>query len=81
MAIDSTALYCCLDDFCEVFADWEAHQLIPSEQTRQRCGKLSRAEMLLIVVLFHLSPYKNEDVLPLRHRPSASRLLWRPAAL
>jgi IS5 family transposase len=59
MAVDITALYCCLDDFCKVFADWEAHRLIPSEQTRRRPGKLSRAEMLLIVVLFHLSPYKN----------------------
>src|SRR5919202_1129962 len=59
MTIDITALYCCLDDFCKVFADWEAHRLIPSEQTRQRAGKLSRSEMLFIVVLFHLSPYKN----------------------
>src|SRR4051812_50025359 len=59
MAVDITALYCCLDDFCNVFADWEAHRLLPSEQTRQRSGKLSRAEMLFIVVLFHLSPYKN----------------------
>jgi len=59
MAIDITALYCCLDDFCRVFGDWEAHRLIPAEQTRQRSGKLSRSEMLLIVVLFHLSPYKN----------------------
>jgi len=59
MAIDITALYCCLDDFCKVFADWEAHRLIASEQTRKRPGKLSRAEMLFIVVLFHLSPYKN----------------------
>jgi hypothetical protein len=59
MAVDITALYCCLDDFCKVFADWQAHRLIPSQQTRQRCGKLSRAEMLFIVVLFHLSPYKN----------------------
>jgi hypothetical protein len=42
-----------------VFEDWEAHRLIPSEQTRKRPGKLSRAEMLFIVVLFHLSPYKN----------------------
>ena len=49
MAIDITALYCCLDDFCKVFADWEAHRLIPSEQTRQRPGKLSRSEMLFIV--------------------------------
>ena len=59
MAIDTTALYCCLDDFCKVFADWEAHRLIASEQTRQRTGKLSRSEMLFIVVLFHLSPYKH----------------------
>ena len=56
MAVDITALYCCLYDFCKVFADWEAHRLLPSEQTRQRSGKLSRAEMLFIVVLFHLSP-------------------------
>jgi len=59
MAIDITALYCCLDDFCKVFADWEAHQLIPSPTRRQRAGKLSRAERLFIMVLFHLSPYKN----------------------
>ena len=59
MAVDITALYCCLDDFCKVFEDWEAHRLIPSPTTRQRTGKLSRSEMLFIVVLFHLSPYKN----------------------
>ena len=59
MAVDITALYCCLDDFCKLFADWEAHRLLPSEQTRQRPGKLSRAEMLFIVVLFHLSPFKH----------------------
>jgi IS5 family transposase len=59
MTVDITALYCCLDDFCKAFADWEAHRLIPSEQTRQRGGKLSRSEMLFIVVLFHLSPYKH----------------------
>src|SRR4051794_41911851 len=62
MAVDITALYCCLDDFCKVLADWEAHRLLPSEQTCQRSGKLSRAELLLIVVLFHLSPYKNFKV-------------------
>jgi Transposase DDE domain len=59
MAIDITALYCCLDDFCKVFEDWQAHRLIPSSRKRQRSGKLSRSEMLFIVVLFHLSPYKN----------------------
>jgi hypothetical protein len=50
MAIDITALYCCLDDFCKVFEDWEAHRLIPSQTTRQRTGKLSRSEMLFIMV-------------------------------
>jgi Transposase DDE domain len=59
MAIDITTLYCCLDDFCKVFEDWQAHRLIPSAGRRKRPGKLSRAEMLFIVVLFHLSPYKN----------------------
>ena len=62
MAVDITALYCCLDDFCKAFADWEAHRLIPSPATRKRAGKLSRSEMLFIVVLFHLSPYKNFKV-------------------
>ncbi len=59
MAVDITALYCCLDDFCNVFGDWEAHRLIPSQATRRRPGKLSRSEMLFIVVLFHLSPFKH----------------------
>ena len=59
MAIDITALYCCLDDFCKLFEEWEAHRLVPSQTTRQRAGKLSRSEMLFIMVLFHLSPYKH----------------------
>ena len=59
MAVDITALYCCLDDFCKVFGDWEAHRLIPSPTARQRTGKLSRSEMLFIVVLFHLSPFRH----------------------
>src|SRR5690349_11561327 len=62
MAVDITALYCCLDDFCKVFEDWEAHRLIPSPTTRQRTGKLSRSEMLFIMVLFHLSPFKHFKV-------------------
>jgi hypothetical protein len=59
MAVDITALYCRLDDFCKVFEDWEAHRLIPSSTARQRSGKLSRSEMLFIVVLFHFLPFKN----------------------
>src|ERR1700712_4449986 len=62
MTIDITALYCCLDDFCKLFDAWEARRLIPSEKTRQGTGKLSRAEMLFIMVLFRLSPFKNFKV-------------------
>ena len=62
MAIDITALYCCLDDFCKVFEYWEAHRLIPSQTIRRRTGKLSRSEMLFIMVLFHLSPFKHFKV-------------------
>ena len=62
MAIDITALYCCLDDFCKVHEDWERHRLIPSETTRQRPGKLALSERLVIMVLFHLSPFKHFKV-------------------
>ena len=43
--------------FTKVFEDSEAHRLIPSQTIRQRTGKLSRSEMLFIMVLFHLSPF------------------------
>jgi hypothetical protein len=80
MAVDITALYCCLDDFCTVFEDWEAHRLIPSPTRRQRSGKLSRSEMLVIMVLFHLSPYKNFktfylDGIGVQHRACFGALL------
>ncbi len=31
MAINITVLCCCLDDFCKLFGEWEAHRLIPSQ--------------------------------------------------
>ena len=36
-----------------------AHHLIPSSCQRRRHGKLSLGEMLFIMVLFHISPYKD----------------------
>src|SRR6185312_13599886 len=65
MTIDITALSCCLDDFCKLFAEWEVHRLIPSPTTRQRSAKLSRSEMLFIMMPFHLSPYKHFKVFSL----------------
>ena len=75
MSVDITTLCCCLDDFCKVFEAWEQHRLIPSEKTKQRPGKLSRSEMLFIMVLFHLSPFKHFKAfypygVGQRHRPA-----------
>ena len=54
-----TALFCCIDDFAKVFQDCERKQLISTRRKRLRSGKLSLSEMLFIMVLFHVSPFKN----------------------
>ena len=59
MSLSATALFCCLDDFAKIFEDQERHRLIPTGRRRLRRGKLSLGEMLFIMVLFHLSPFKD----------------------
>lgn len=59
MSITITALFVCLDDFAKTFEAWESKRLIPTTRKRQRKGKLSLGEMLFIMVLFHLSPFKD----------------------
>lgn len=59
MAINTTALFCCLDDFCKVYEQWERGKVIPAPGRRHRPGKLCLSEMLFIMVLFHVSPFKD----------------------
>lgn len=60
MNVDITALFVCLDDFCNLYKDALKRRLLPrKEGGRFREGYLSLSEMLLIEVLFHLSPYKD----------------------
>lgn len=59
MTIHTTALFCALDDFAKTYQEWECHHLIPTDRKRRRQGKLSLSEMLFIMVLFHLAPFKN----------------------
>jgi len=59
MSMSTAALFCILDDFAKTYADWEGHHLVPTDRQRRRKGKLSLSEMLFIMVLFHLSPFKT----------------------
>ena len=60
MSLSITSPFCCLDDFARIYEDWERQRLIPTARhRRRRSGKLVLSEMLFIMVLFHLSPFKD----------------------
>jgi hypothetical protein len=56
---DITALFYCIDEFCRIYEEWERSKLIPKVGSRDRRGNLSLSEMLCIVVMFHLSGFRN----------------------
>jgi hypothetical protein len=59
MKIDITVLYYYLDEFCKIYKEHEKEHMLPSSsQCRNREGNMSLAELLTIVVYYHLSGFK-----------------------
>lgn len=59
MQIDTTASFCCLDDFCKMYEEWERAGRIGVDGSRHRDHMLSLSERLLIMTMFHNSAYKD----------------------
>ena len=59
MQIDTTVGFCCLDDFCKTYEAWERAGRIGVDGSRQRDHMLSLSEMMLIMIMFHNSAYKD----------------------
>ncbi len=54
-----TTLFYILDNFCEIYEEWEKQKLIPTDRQRRREGNLSLSELLTIVLYFYISPCKD----------------------
>ena len=52
------ALFCCLDDFCKLYEEWEKHHLIPKTGQRNRPGKMRFSELLFIIIFYHTSHFR-----------------------
>lgn len=57
--MDITALFVCLDDFCKLYEASLREKALPCPGQRNRGGCLSLSEIMLIAVLYHVSPYKD----------------------
>lgn len=58
--MDILSLFCEIDDFCKVFEKvWRTHQLRSGKRHCHRPPRLSQAEVMTILVLYHQSGYKN----------------------
>jgi hypothetical protein len=75
---DFTA-FCEIDDFCKVFERVYQRRALSNGRRRKRKTRLSRSEVMTILVLYHASGYKNLKAfylerIALHHRADFSRL-------
>ena len=54
MNYNIVALYVCIDDFSEIYEEWEKKKLTGVTKCRKREGKSSMSEQLLIIISYHL---------------------------
>ena len=59
MKKDITELFCFIDDFCQIYEDYERKRLLPSNKHRNRSNNLALSEMLTIMIMYHTSYAKN----------------------
>jgi transposase len=58
--MDILPLFCDIDDFCLLFEPaWKRHLLASGACRRRKPGALALSEVMTILVLFHLSGYRN----------------------
>jgi len=55
-----TELFCDVDDFCQAFIpQWERQLIESGEKQRRRSSQMSSSEIITIIILFHLSGFRN----------------------
>lgn len=57
--MDILPLFCEIDDFCKFFEQYYQTRTISDGKRRRRATNLSQSEVMTILVLYHLSGYKN----------------------
>jgi hypothetical protein len=71
-SMDILSLFCEIDDFCKIFEQIYERRALGSGKRRKRATRLSQAEVMTILVMYHASGYKHlkafylQEILP-RH--------------
>ena len=72
--IDFEAVFCDVDDFCQVFLPaWQRQLLTSGERRRQRACRLTLSEILTILIAFHQSQYRTFKAFYLLHLSQHAR--------